>query len=249
MFRDATEEVITESQWQGLRLVVAHDPDRAAEQTETRDAQIQSLEQEADQLAHKLDAQDSGQKARGRKLSDGGATAKLYKEVSDRGLARIVQVDLKSPLFSYDIDEQALHRARLMEGKLLLVTNVPDLPAEQIVKRYKSLADIERGFKVLKSDIEIGPVYHRLPDRIRAHAMICFMALVLHRVMRMRLKAAGSDYSPTRALEQLRRIQYHRANLNAAAFNGISTMNAEQLSIFKALEVSKPTASQDLPLL
>jgi len=249
LFRDATEEVITESQWQDLRLVVAHDPERSTDQTAARAAQIQSLEQEAEQLARKLDAQDSGQTARGRKLSDGGATAKLYKEVSDRGLARIVQVDLKSPLFSYDIDEQALHRARLMDGKLLLVTNVPDLPAEQIVKRYKSLADIERGFKVLKSDIEIGPVYHRLPDRIRAHATICFMALVLHRVMRMRLKAAGSEYSPTRALEQLRRIQYHRANLNAASFNGISTMNAEQLSIFKALEVSKPTASQNLTLL
>ena len=44
---------------------------------------------------------------------------------------------------------------------------------------YKSLADIERGFRVLKSDIEIAPVFHRLPDRIRAHALIFFLALVL----------------------------------------------------------------------
>ena len=35
-----------------------------------------------------------------------------------------------------------------------------------MVQRYKSLADIERGFRVLKSDIEMGPVYHRLPKRI-----------------------------------------------------------------------------------
>jgi len=248
-FSDATAEVITEAQWQGQRLVVAHDPKRAVEQTDVRDAELQSLEQEADRLARKLDAQDEGRKTRGRKLSDGGATATLYKEVSDRGLSRIVRVDLNSPLFSYDIDEQALQRARLMDGKLLLITNVQDLSAEQIVQRYKSLADIERGFRVLKSDIEIGPIYHRLPDRIRAHAMICFMALVLHRVMRMRLKAAGSDYSPTRALEQLSRIQYHQAKLNHAAFNGISTMSAEQLSIFKALEVRQPTASRDLTLL
>jgi len=57
----------------------------------------------------------------------------------------------------------------------------------KIIERYKSLADIERGFKLLKSELEIGPVYHRLPERIRAHASICFMALILHRVMRMRL--------------------------------------------------------------
>ena len=46
-----------------------------------------------------------------------------------------------------------------------------------------TLADIERGFRVLKSDLEIAPVFHRLPDRIRAHALICFLALVMYRVM------------------------------------------------------------------
>ena len=53
-------------------------------------------------------------------------------------------------------------------------------PAFEVVQRYKRLADIERGFRVLKSDIEIGPVYHRLPKRIRSHALVCFMALILY---------------------------------------------------------------------
>jgi transposase len=48
--------------------------------------------------------------------------------------------------------------------------NASDLNAVDAVARYKGLADIERGFRVLKSDIEIAPVHHRLPDRIRAHA-------------------------------------------------------------------------------
>ena len=59
-----------------------------------------------------------------------------------------------------------------------------------MVKRYKSLADSERGFRVLKSEIEIEPIYHRLPERIRTHAAICFMALILYRVMRSRLRAS-----------------------------------------------------------
>ena len=75
----------------------------------------------------------------------------------------------------------------MMDGKLLLVTNTADLTPDEVVTRYKSLADIERGFRVLKSEIEIGPIYHRLPNRIRAHAAICFMALILYRVMRSRL--------------------------------------------------------------
>ena len=72
-----------------------------------------------------------------------------------------------------------------MDGKLLRVPNVADLMPTEVVQRYKSLADIERGFNVLKSEIEIAPMFHRLPDRIRAHALICFIALVLvciHRV-------------------------------------------------------------------
>ena len=67
------------------------------------------------------------------------------------------------------------------------------------VSRYKARADIERGFRVLKSDIEIAPVHHRLPDRIRAPALICFLALVPNRVMRMRLKAKGHSASPQNA--------------------------------------------------
>ena len=67
----------------------------------------------------------------------------------------------------------------MMDGKLLLVSNAEGLTAQNVIQRYKSLADIERGFKVLKSEIEIGPVYHRLPERIRAHASICDVAPVL----------------------------------------------------------------------
>ena len=61
---------------------------------------------------------------RGRKLSDGGARARFYREVCDAHLARIVRVDLKSELFTYDISEKALAHARLMDGKWRLVTNL-----------------------------------------------------------------------------------------------------------------------------
>ncbi|MFW8567400.1 IS1634 family transposase, partial [Orrella sp. 11846] len=104
---------------------------------------------------------------------------RFYREVCEERLGLIMKVNFNSQLFNYDIDEEALARARAMDGKLLLVTNTKDIDVVDVVARYKSLADIERGFKLLKSDIEIGPVYHRLPDRIRAHAYICFIALVL----------------------------------------------------------------------
>jgi transposase len=246
----AQQEIIEEARWQGLRLVVAHHPQRAAEQTQLRNERITALQEQAQQWAGKLDGQDAGVKAKGRKLSDSGAKARLYHAVCEAHLAKIVKVDLKGELFAYTVDEAAKSQAELMDGKLLLVTNVPDLAPQEVVSRYKALADIERGFRVLKSEIDIAPVYHRLPQRIRAHAMLCFMALIVYRVMRHRLKLAKSDMSPEQALAQLRRIQRHSVSINRAApMVGVSTVNTEQAKVLAALNVKKPDTNAQMSLL
>ncbi|ENO98750.1 IS4 family transposase [Thauera phenylacetica B4P] len=246
----ATQEVISEQPWNGLRLVVAHDPVTAATKTQQRNERIDALTRQADQWSGKLTEQDEGVKHRGRKLSDSGAKARFYHAVSEAHLSRIIKVDLGEELFSYHIDDKAKRLAEMMDGKLLLVTNAEGLAAQNVLQRYKSLADIERGFKVLKSEIEIGPVYHRLPERIRAHASICFMALILHRVMRSRLKAADAGYTPERALEQLQRIQHHRVRLNGGEpVVGVSTLSTEQNEVFHALGIEKPAAPEQLALL
>jgi len=248
-FAQASEELTDELDWNGHRLIVAHDPVRAAEQRTARDAAIQAIEEQADIWSERLDAQDIGQRSRGRPITDRSAAARLHHQVLEARLARFVRVDLEGPLLTWEINEQAKRGAELLDGKLLLVSNVPDMTPEQIVARYKSLADIERGFRVLKSEIEIGPVRHRLPDRIRAHASLCFIGLILHRVMRMRLRAADTGTSPERALEQLSRIQRHQVYLGDTAHRGISTVDAQQSALLKALGAAKPTESKQLPLL
>ena len=138
-----------------------------------------------------------------------------------------------------------------MDGKLLLVTNVKDLSADEVVAQYKALADIERSFKVLKSEIELGPVHHRLPDRIRAHALVCFTALILQRLIRARLRAkpVQNVESPERALAILRRIQTHRVLMpNNRTVTGIPTIDAEQSAIFDSLGVKKPPQTTATPV-
>jgi transposase len=250
--QSAKEEVIGELAWSNLRLVVAHDPDTAATQTRQRNDRMDGLIRQADEWTGKLDRQDEGVKHRGRKLSDGGARARFFHAVAEAHLSRIIKVDLKSDLFSYRIDETAKTLAELMDGKLLLVTNTPQpaLAPAEVVCRYKSLADIERGFKVLKSELEIGPCYHRLPERIRAHASICFLALILHRIMRSRLSDAEASLSPERALEQLQRIQHHSVRLNGGKqFVGVSSLTTIQNKVLHALRIEKPVTSQQMTLL
>jgi len=81
---------------------------------------------------------------------------------------------------------------------------------------------------------------HRLPQRIRAHAQICYLALVLYRVMRMRLKANGSTQSPTSTLRLLARIQTHCGSISAARYTGISRISPEQARLFEELTLPKP---------
>jgi hypothetical protein len=234
------EDGLAESAFADHRLIVAHDPLRAAEQSDRRRARIRDLEAMADRMVAKLDAQDAGQTAQGRRASDRGAYSRFIRAVAEAELTRFLKADLAADRFSWSVDEEALVEAELFDGRLALITNAPDLTAAEAVARYKALADIERGFRVLKSDIEIAPVHHRLPDRIRAHALICFLALVLWRVMRMRLKAKGHNASPRTALDMLARVQKHTAHIGNRTFNGTSRTTPQQLDLFDALNLPKP---------
>ncbi|WP_209428255.1 IS1634 family transposase [Pararhodobacter sp. SW119] len=234
------EEGLAECTFAGHRLIVAHDPLRAAEQSERRRARIAELEAMAEKMVRKLDAQDEGQTARGRRASDRGAYSRFTRAVAEAELTRFLKADYTSDRFSWSVDEDAIAEAELFDGKLALITNAPDLTAIDAVARYKALADIERGFRVLKSDIEIAPVHHRLPDRIRAHALICFLALVLYRVMRMRLKARGNATSPRRALDLLATLHQHVTRIGPTTTTGLTRQQPEQLELFDALGLKKP---------
>jgi transposase len=242
------QEWCAETTWQNKRLVVAHDPQAAMRRGQARDKTIAELVAMGQQCSDKLDDQDAGKregqkKSKGRPMSDSGTKARFYHAVKDAHMAHVIKVDLKADLFSYTIEEDKKRYLELLDGKLLLVTNT-DTPAAEVVQRYKSLADIERGFRVLKSDIEMGPVYHRLPGRIRSHALVCFMALILYRVMRLRLTAANRSESPATLLEQLKRIHQQTVQTtDGKTLTGLTEMTPTQKSLFAALELTLPTPS------
>ena len=98
---------------------------------------------------------------------------------------------------------------------------------------------------------DFASVYvHRLPERIQAHASICFMALILYRVMRQRLKLAGSDMSPEAALADLRRIQRHTVSIDSGApIHGVYALQPRQADALAALRIKKPTLDTQLSLL
>jgi transposase len=69
-----------------------------------------------------------------------------------------------------------------LDGKYLLRTSDPHLPAEDIALGYKQLLEVERGWRDMKQVIDLRPVYHRKEERIRAHVILCWLALLLIRI-------------------------------------------------------------------
>ena len=69
-----------------------------------------------------------------------------------------------------------------LDGKYLLRSSDPRLSAEDIAVGYKQLLEVERGWRDLKQVIDLRPVYHRKEERIRAHVILCWLALLLIRI-------------------------------------------------------------------
>ncbi len=244
--RRSRAESVADAPLEGARrLVMAHDPERARPQRRQRARRIREVLTLARLLEAKLEAQDAGAKVQGRRLSDAGAKLRFQQAIAERRLSALFQVDADAPLFCWTWHQAAFRQAWQRDGKLVLITNVPELPAADVVAQYKSLADIERGFRVLKSDLELAPVYHRLPERIRAHTAICFLALVLQRVLRQRLHQRQWPNSPQMALAQLRTVQRHRVRLpNGQTLTGISHLTDAQHTLLEALQIEIPTEAR-----
>jgi transposase len=80
------------------------------------------------------------------------------------------------------IDAAAIKAEENLDGKYLLRTSDPGLSAEDIALGYKQLLEVERGWRDLKQVIDLRPVYHRKEERIRAHVILCWLALLLIRI-------------------------------------------------------------------
>lgn len=80
------------------------------------------------------------------------------------------------------------------------VTN-SKLPAEEVMAQYKNLWQIEKAFRISKTDLQIRPIYHRLRRRIEAHICICFVAYTVYKELERRLYEAKAPFSVLRAIE------------------------------------------------
>ncbi|MEA1975173.1 MAG: transposase, partial [Bacillota bacterium] len=98
-------------------------------------------------------------------------------------------------------DKEKYERDVNLDGYYTIITSELDLADEKIIKKYRGLWKIEESFRVLKSDLEGRPVYVRNEDHIEGHFLVCFIALLISRILEMKLE---NKYSIKKIQEALK---------------------------------------------
>jgi len=100
-------------------------------------------------------------------------------------------------------DEKKLKEEEKYDGYYVIITSELNKSDDEIINIYRGLWKIEESFKITKSDFEARPVYLSREDRIQAHFLICFVALVIARILQYRVK---KKYNASRILESLSKV-------------------------------------------
>ena len=135
------------------------------------------------------------------------------------------------------VDTAKVKADEVLDGKYVIYTSDPTLSAEDVVLGYKQLAEVEAGFRTLKTTLELRPIYHRLEDRIRAHVLLCWLALLLVRVAETK---SGMTWGAMR--EELEEITLTRLSTKDGRSEIVSLLTDAQRNILKKLQIKPPVA-------
>jgi hypothetical protein len=133
------------------------------------------------------------------------------------------------------LDAKAIAAEAKLDGKFLLRSSDPHLSAEDIALGYKQLLTVERGWRDMKQTLDLRPVFHRREDRIRAHVLLCWLALLLIRIIET---TTGRTWTATRA--ELQRLHVGTFTGPAGTFRQRTELTAEQRAILTALGLPAP---------
>lgn len=133
-----------------------------------------------------------------RKLQRSIRSGRLTKQsINNRGYNKFLTIRGEATV---SIDEEKIRADKHWDGLKGYITNT-QLPAQKVVENYIHLWQIEKAFRISKTDLKVRPIYHYQKRRIEAHICIAFVAYTIYKELEHLLKQHGSSMSPRRAAE------------------------------------------------
>jgi transposase len=118
----------------------------------------------------------------------------------------------------YSLDKKAIALDERFDGYYAIQTSLPGMSAEEVVEAYHSLWKIEESFRVMKSTLEVRPIFHWTEKRIKGHFVVCFLAFLLERTLEFKLRKNGSPMSPNLIREALNSLLFAELTIRGQQF-------------------------------
>jgi hypothetical protein len=133
------------------------------------------------------------------------------------------------------IDKAAIAKDAHYDGKWVIRTSDDTLTATDLAIAYKQLAQVERGWRDLKGSLQLRPVFHHREDRIRSHIQLCWLGLLLIRVVE---NATGQTWRNVR--HELDRMHLVTLDTGDGRIAQRTATTAGQHQILAALDIREP---------
>ena len=171
LFDEQNLAEITHPDYPGERLIACRNPALATKRAHKRTSLLEATEEKLEAIKKAVEA---------RRLKTAGATGvRVGKVVGKYNMAKHFNLVITDEKFTYTRNEESIKREADLDGIYVIRTNVPDttMDAPEAVRTYKSLANVEKVFKTLKTrDLGIRPIRHYTEGRTRAHVFLCMLA-------------------------------------------------------------------------
>jgi transposase len=164
---------IRSPEFPGERLMACYNPLLAEERTRRRGELLAATEKNLKKLAAQVSRRTKKPMLKAEIALKAGRIAGRHK------MAKHFQLTIEDGKFSWQRKQASIERESQLDGIYVVRTSEPKkrLSAEDAVRDYKRLADVEQAFRSLKSaDLRVRPIYHRAEDRVRAHLLLCMLA-------------------------------------------------------------------------
>jgi len=163
----------------GERLVACRNPQLAKLRTHKREELLVATEASLDKIKARVDA--------GKLVGPDEIGLRVGKIINQYKMAKHFELAIGENTFSFARKLDAIAAEAALDGLYIIRTSVPaaQMDAPECVRHYKSLANVERAFRSLKTiDLKVRPIHHRTADRVRAHIFLCMLAYYVEWHMR-----------------------------------------------------------------
>jgi transposase len=183
---------------EGMRVFVIDSDERREYEQKMRERAMQRVREKMEKLQQRVDRGDLREPA-----LIGAAAQRIMQAHHGQ---RYYRWRLEEGRLSFEEDEVQLGREKAIEGTYVISTSEKHLEAQEAVRLYKELNEVERGFRCMKDVLQMRPIYHRSEQRVRGHIFVAALGLLLMRLLERRLKEAGVRMSAEQAMQALETI-------------------------------------------